>query len=306
MWIAILLLSLTTWGVLFVVPLRMGCVPKCAPRRPVPWGMIDVLIIFLLHTATPTLCYDLIQSNELFLWTESEQEVVATEDMENDKSNTSDSEEEARSHSALRVIQGLRSKSGLWIVFFVVIVVAPLLEEFRYRLVLQGAIEKYERLLRHPIPLGRVGSRGLLSISMTAVYFASVHARSPDATFDMADAFQALAAQCVAFPFVMLGSIAFLALRGATLKDFGVQTDHFFQDVRTGVLTFLLIALPLYGVQVSLSELFPDRVVDPFTLFPFAIVLGFLYFRTHRIVPSIVLHMSLNATSVVLLMWVLA
>jgi len=305
MWIAILLTSLAAWGVLFVVPLRMGCVPKCVPRRPVPWGMIDVFVIFLLHAAIPTFCCDVIHDNGLFLWTAPEPEIVSASesDAERDESDSSGSEQKARKHPALRVIGALDGGAGLWIVLLVVIAIKPIQEEFLYRLVLQGAIEKYERMLRHPIPLGRFGARGLLSISMTAFYFASVHVRSPEKEFDVALGFQGIAAMFVAMPVVLIVCIAYLALRGAKLKDFGVQPDRILSDVRTGFLTFLLIACPVYGLQGSLDKIFAGPVIDPFTLFPFALVLGFLYFRTHRIVPSIVLHMSLNATSVALLMW---
>jgi membrane protease YdiL (CAAX protease family) len=41
--------------------------------------------------------------------------------------------------------------------------------------------------------------------------------------------------------------------------------------------------------------------VAPFSLFPLALVLGYLYQRTHRIVPSIVCHALFNATSLLAL-----
>jgi membrane protease YdiL (CAAX protease family) len=41
--------------------------------------------------------------------------------------------------------------------------------------------------------------------------------------------------------------------------------------------------------------------VAPFSLFPLALVLGYLYQRTHRIVPSIVCHAMFNATSLLAL-----
>jgi len=37
--------------------------------------------------------------------------------------------------------------------------------------------------------------------------------------------------------------------------------------------------------------------VDPIPLFLFGIVLGYLYQRTHRLLPSIVAHMTFNAFS---------
>ena len=43
-----------------------------------------------------------------------------------------------------------------------------------------------------------------------------------------------------------------------------------------------------------------NYALDPIPLFFLALVLGVLYHRTHRIAPSLVLHMAFNATSVVL------
>ena len=40
---------------------------------------------------------------------------------------------------------------------------------------------------------------------------------------------------------------------------------------------------------------------DPLPLFFLALVFGMLYHRTHRLAPSLVLHMAFNATSIVLL-----
>jgi membrane protease YdiL (CAAX protease family) len=42
---------------------------------------------------------------------------------------------------------------------------------------------------------------------------------------------------------------------------------------------------------------------DPIPLFFLALVFGVLYQRTHRIAPSLVLHMAFNATSINLFFW---
>jgi membrane protease YdiL (CAAX protease family) len=58
------------------------------------------------------------------------------------------------------------------------------------------------------------------------------------------------------------------------------------------------VAVPVFGLQWALKSVFPEHIApDPIPLLLFASVLGFLYFRTHRIVPSIVLHMALNGTT---------
>lgn len=313
MWIAFLLLTLAGWGAVFFVLSKNARELKCAPRRPVPWNALDAILLFFLYGALPVLCFDVIDDHDLFLWThevENVEEVVGEADAETDPEELAAKEDagketpptdEARAHSALRVLASLAGGPGVFILLFVVVIVAPIQEEFLYRLVLQGCIEKYERLLRHPFHVGRFGARGLISITISSAFFAAAHIRNPEETIDVARVFQMIAALSIAFPVVMAASVGWLALRGSTLKDLGVQPKMFTRDVMTGLSTFLLILLPIYGLQLGLSKVFPDLVIDSFTLFPFALVLGFLYFRTHRIVASITLHMALNATSVALM-----
>jgi membrane protease YdiL (CAAX protease family) len=44
---------------------------------------------------------------------------------------------------------------------------------------------------------------------------------------------------------------------------------------------------------------------DPIPLFVLALILGYMYQRTHRIVPSIVTHLLFNLTSLVMLWMVI-
>ena len=88
---------------------------------------------------------------------------------------------------------------------------------------------------------------------------------------------------------------------GATAADLGWVPEKFFADVRLGLLAFAGLAAPIYGLQILLINLLPKYLApDPAVLFVFALALGTLYCRTHRAVPSIVLHMALNATSLTL------
>lgn len=85
---------------------------------------------------------------------------------------------------------------------------------------------------------------------------------------------------------------------GATAADLGWVREKFFADVRLGVVAFAALAAPMYAAQYTLWRTLPKGVApDPIVLFFFALALGTLYYRTHRIVPVIVLHMSLNLTS---------
>jgi membrane protease YdiL (CAAX protease family) len=72
--------------------------------------------------------------------------------------------------------------------------------------------------------------------------------------------------------------------------------------VGLGVLVFLAISVPVFGLKLGLEKLLRGSpIVDPIALLLFALVVGTLYYRTHRIVPSMAAHMALNATSV----WIL-
>ena len=55
----------------------------------------------------------------------------------------------------------------------------------------------------------------------------------------------------------------------------------------------------VYAVMIDVKELLPDiAVADPIPILFLAMALGILYYRTHRIVPSLVLHMAFNAAGV--------
>ena len=74
-----------------------------------------------------------------------------------------------------------------------------------------------------------------------------------------------------------------------------------------GLVTFFAVATPIYVLQMILGNSLPKYLApDPFALFALSIVLGFLYARTHRIVPSIVVHMSLNTLSLAMAWTMLA
>ena len=81
----------------------------------------------------------------------------------------------------------------------------------------------------------------------------------------------------------------------------GLGAEHLASDVRLGLVAFAAVAVPIYAIQIGVTKLQEhagySAAADPVSLFFFALALGFLYYRTHRIVPAIVLHMSLNLTS---------
>ena len=148
--------------------------------------------------------------------------------------------------------------------------------------------------------------RGLVPVLATSLLFASLHYRQGGAKIEppVIEAILVLnmvvGLLTVAFGLFLLKSDA-----RATMSDLGLSSETFLCDVRLGVLTFLAMVAPIYLLQGALQCLLNNFLkwniaADPFTLVLFAFVLGTLYYRTHRIVPSIVLHMCLNVTSIAL------
>ena len=70
-------------------------------------------------------------------------------------------------------------------------------------------------------------------------------------------------------------------------------TSHDFWASLLGVLSYILVAVGIIGAFLLQTWGFVAVFL--------ALVLGALYYRTHRIVPAIVLHMAFNATNLFIL-----
>jgi len=89
---------------------------------------------------------------------------------------------------------------------------------------------------------------------------------------------------------------------GATWSDLGFASKRLLGDLRLGLWGFAAVCTPVVFLQyVTVVHLQPQGVSgDPIPLLPLALMLGLLYYRTHRLAPAIVLHMAFNATNLVL------
>ena len=59
---------------------------------------------------------------------------------------------------------------------------------------------------------------------------------------------------------------------------------------------------PVILSSVTFALLHAGHGPDPIPLFFLAVVLGYLYAKTHRLLPSIVVHMALNGLSMLMLL----
>lgn len=186
-----------------------------------------------------------------------------------------------------------------------VVLIAPLAEEFLFRLLLQGWLEAAESRYRRRVGRYWLGLVGTGPVLLTSLLFASMHYRTAAEPIEPDLLRQSLLAGGVWNLITLVYGVGLLRFRaGATAVDLGFVREKFLPDVGLGLAAFLAVALPIYLLQALLSRLLPNVVPDPITLFFFAAALGFLYFRTHRIVPAIVLHMTLNGVSLAMA-WVL-
>jgi membrane protease YdiL (CAAX protease family) len=198
--------------------------------------------------------------------------------------------------------QLLKSKKyfALALAFFVGVVVAPIAEEFLFRLLLIGWLEKAETQWREQWQLrSLVIPLSALPILASSLLFASMHFRTASDKLEESNLVFTLAISAIMNLLVVSFAIVLIRMRtGATARDFGWDSRRFFKDIGLGVFSFFLVAVPIFFLQMVLLTYLPKQFApDPIPLFFFAVVLGLLYQRTHRLVPSIVLHALLNFCS---------
>jgi membrane protease YdiL (CAAX protease family) len=262
-----------------------------ASRRPVPWGAIDLLLVVLFFVVTS----GWIAAVDAALFNvphEPPEEFVAASDT---------------SHPLVVLLRSDRTLVSLALGLASGVLVAPIAEEIMFRLLLQGWLEAAERRWRRQWPGLRRVIRGLIPVVITSLIFAALHFRSAGEAVNPRWLLHALVRGMASSVLTVGFAVALVRLRvGATAADLGFSRARFWSDVRLGLLAFVAVAIPVYLAQLVLTAILPESLApDPITMVFFAVVLGLLYHRTHRIVPSIALHMALNATSLAAAMWLL-
>jgi membrane protease YdiL (CAAX protease family) len=256
------------------------------PRRPVPWRGIDVLLILMAYYLLPQL---VLQASRTAL------HVPAATD--------SESAEKApdKAHAIQRALSE-KSETPWPIVVsaLLAILVAPITEEMVFRLLLQGWLESVERRARRQMRWLRRIVVGLVPVAIVAMLFAAIHIRTPGPPEELSTVVLRLQSVAVASLLVVVVLVCWLKFAaGARLADFGIVPRKLAGDVRVGLLAFLAVTPPIYALLFAVGKILPkDAVADPIPLLFLGLALGVLYCRTHRIVPSIVLHAAFNTIGV--------
>jgi membrane protease YdiL (CAAX protease family) len=205
-----------------------------------------------------------------------------------------------RAHPLARVLVEGRDIPTILMCVISAVIVAPITEEFLIRLVLQGWLESLERRIRRRVPWLRRIVAGFMPVMMVAVLFAAMHIRWNEPETDLSVVVFGLSVYTVSCVLLVAVSVCWLKFAaGATLADFGIVPSRLASDLRIAAWTLLAFAVPVYAINFDATLVLPKHtVVDPIPLFFLAIALGTLYYRTHRIIPSIALHMAFNAIGV--------
>ncbi len=290
--LALLYGGLSVWGVVFRRLARGESVLPLEPRRPVPWGGLAVVLVVVTFLAS-AIVLDRVSRNLLGHGIQRSAAAIEVAGAE--------PREQGNEHPLVIAVGESRNLAALAAALFVGVIVAPVSEEFFFRLLVQGWLEKLDWKWRRVLwPGSRVF--GLAPVLISSLVFAALHVRGSQSPRDSSDLLWGMTLEAVA-RIVTIGMAVWVLSRGlgATAADLGWSRDKLPSDVRLGLLSFLAVVVPIYGLQSpALAVAARGRSPDPFALFPFAIVLGTLYFFTHRIVPAIVLHAALNGTSLAL------
>jgi len=281
-------------------------------RRPVPWGAIEVVLLLLFALFAPWVTVQVAArwSGAELVPAAAEQAAAPADEGEEEEEDGEeaedgkDAEDGDASHPLGRLVLEGRGPWHLVLAAVMAVLVAPLVEEVLFRLVLQGWLEKVEMRCRRWLPRGARGVPGMVPVLLTSLPFAAMHYRQAGPKIDVDVIVFLLVAQGLASLLTLVVVVGVLRLgSGATLGDMGFVARKLPGDVGLGLLAYLAVTGPIYLVLLGAKLVVPETISpDPIPLVLLAIVLGALYYRTHRIVPSIVLHMAFNATAVAMLL----
>jgi len=264
------------WTGIFVRKFQGLPVLPYEPRRQVPWNGLDVLVVFLTYMIVMGL--------------------VTPASKPAAKAALSE-----RGHSLEPL---LALGNPLWMILLAVlmaVIVAPLVEEFLFRVVLQGWLESVETFWRRRARHLRVLMRGSAAVVLSSLLFASVHFRPGREPAPVEETATNTALFAAGSLLSMILIVCFLRMRGATWADLGIVPRKWLADVKLGLLAFLAVTPPVMLLFGFCKSVFPKNLTpDPVPLFFLALALGVLCYRNRRIAPAIVLHAAINSVSVLI------
>ncbi|MDR1958245.1 MAG: CPBP family intramembrane metalloprotease [Planctomycetaceae bacterium] len=268
-------------------------------RRPVPWNIIDAVMIFVFSFLIGAFCFNGILPKDFNSVQPAHSSQTAASE---------NSEELKNAHPlAVLIVKGKENPAILLLCFLTACVGAPLCEEFLFRVVLQGSLEAVEMdWRRRVLPLKSI-TPGLFPVLWTAFFFAMVHWREPETSssllFDSTYLTYFFSAQLMSSLLTIVFGIFYLKVfRKAAWRDLGFhQNKVVFTEIKGVCFAYFPVCLLMITLLVPLQILLPHAVVDQVPLMLFAMTLGIIFFRTHRILPILLFHSLHNTITFVIL-----
>ncbi len=307
---------LTVWSFIFfrVFILKQSPFLPRHPLRRARWNGAVCCLIFSMFLFFPSFLISFFPHSESHPQTSVISEVPQTvsEEVESPISETdkslensliSESEspkqvtpDKGTEHVAVRYLMVNPSFLKFFFMFLYAAILAPILEEFLFRLVLQGWFDAREREF-----FPRWRQNGLLSMILVAILFSLIHYHAAgDFPEESTQKLQFIVSTISATLTILLGFFILHKKLSLTWQEVGLDFSHWQEDLRLGILGFFAGAFPTYVIQKILTEpLKPYCSADFIALLPIAFVFGFLYWRTRRLLPSIVTHCCYNSYSLI-------
>ena len=237
---------------------------------------------------------------------------------------------ESTMHPVARLMLRARHSKYYWVVvalvFLSVVLIAPLTEEFIFRVLIQGYLEKIFPPVLRVKSDSRDAERDVLvarlknALAVSAIQaglFALMHVgvpESPDAPTPLVDLFRSTVVSSVSLVLTLVVGLVFIVkLCGATSENLGLQSEtprdadigkkafDKLQEWTRGVYILVYISPIVFGVNLLLANLVPNFVVAPAPIFIFSFFEGLVYYRTRSYFTVVGMHMALNFASFSLL-----
>lgn len=212
----------------------------------------------------------------------------------------------------------LSENSDGWTIFvcvFAAVIVAPIAEEFLFRVVLQGWLEAAVAQWRADPTAAFIGHRAAspsriapIGASLPVPLGAGLPTPPTPSTAGLPDTAPSAAMRmptvdAVARTIDLAAPAVDAASPHQSPQAAGVDSPKVVPE--TGILyepgTHWQSLLPMLVSSMLFALMHLGHGPDPIPLFVLAMILGYLYQRTHRLWPCIVLHMCLNGTSLIVL-----
>jgi membrane protease YdiL (CAAX protease family) len=298
-----------------------------APRRQVPWKGPDLILFFVIYVGSMFAAHAILNFLPGKIYdpppSDTTSEIASNETPPHHKHKPL-TEEKTQSNGKKNehpIVMLLRSKDPrmLFLCFFMAVIFAPINEEITYRMFIQGYLEKldwrFRRWSKHPHN-PRLESRssflsslpwGMVPILATSAFFAMLHFRKAAEPPPMDLLLRTTLTLMIGGTISLLLLFPWLGIvRKARLVDFGIVPKEIPKDIFRGILGFIAVTVPVYGIQFATAPLVPKEISqDPISIFFLAIAFGVVWCRTHRLIPSIVMHMLFNGFSLTMAMYML-